>query len=78
MAQRWSINEDIIVCKYCIENPWAYSSDIDIENIADKIEAAGFKSRSKRAIQQRAYAYEILLEVYYGKKMVVERGYNRL
>ena len=39
MAQRWSINEDIIVCKYCIENPWAYSSDIDIENIAE----AGFE-----------------------------------
>jgi hypothetical protein len=80
MAQRWSINEDIIVCKYCIENPWAYSSDIDIENIADKIEAAGFKSRSKRAIRQRAYAYEILLE---GRKLScvtdqVERVYKTL
>lgn len=75
MAQRWSINEDIIVCKYCIENPWAYSSDIDIENIADKIEAAGFKSRSKRAIRQRAYAYEILLEgrkLSYASEQVVE------
>lgn len=75
MAQRWSINEDIIVCKYCIENPWAYSSDFDIENIADKIETAGFKSRSKRAIRQRAYAYEILLEgrqLPYASEQVVE------
>lgn len=62
MAQRWSLNEDIIVCKYCIENPWVYRSDADIENIADKLESAGFKSRSRSAIQQRAYAYELLLE----------------
>ena len=80
MAQRWSINEDIIVCKYCIENPWAYSSDIDIENIADKIEATGYASRSASAIRQRAYAYEILLE---GRKLScvtdqVERVYKTL
>lgn len=62
MAQRWSVNEDIIVCKYCKENPWAYSSDVDVEGIANKLETAGFSSRSKRAIRQRAYAYEILLE----------------
>ena len=64
MAQRWSLNEDIIVCKYCIENPWAYSSDIDIERMVAKLEAAGFKSRSRSAIRQRAYAYEILSEGY--------------
>jgi DNA-binding Xre family transcriptional regulator len=62
MAKRWSLNEDIIVCKYCIENLWAYSSDVDIEGIADKLEVAGFASRSKSAIRQRAYAYELLLE----------------
>ena len=62
MAQRWSVNEDIIVCKYCKENPWAYSSDVDVEGIATKLEAARFPSRSKSAIRQRAYAYEILLE----------------
>lgn len=80
MAQRWSINEDIIVCKYCIKNPWAYSSDIDIENIADKIEVAGYASRSASAIRQRAYAYEILLQ---GRKLScvtdqVERVYKTL
>ena len=62
MAQRWSINEDIIICKYCIENPRAYSSDVDIEGIADKLDVVGFPSRSKSAIRQRAYTYEILLE----------------
>ena len=58
MAQRWSVNEDIIVCKYCIENPWAYSSDVDVEMISAKLETAGFPPRSKNAIKQRAYAQE--------------------
>ena len=62
MAQRWSVNEDIIVCRYCKENPWAYSSDVDVEGIATKLEAAGFSPRSISAVKQRAYAYEILLE----------------
>ena len=46
MAKRWSINEDIIICKYCVENPWAYSSDEDVDGIATKLEAAGFSPRS--------------------------------
>ena len=62
MARRWSFNEDIIICKYCIENPWAYGSDEHIDIMATKLEKAGGKPRSKSAIQQRAYAYEILLE----------------
>ena len=62
MAQRWSLNEDIIVCKYCIENPWAYSSDVDIEYIATKLEDMGFEPRSSTAIRKRAYAYEIMRE----------------
>ena len=66
MAKRWSINEDIIICKYCVENPWAYSSDEDVDGIATKLEAAGFSPRSIGAIKQRAYAYEILLE---GRKL---------
>lgn len=61
MSQRWSINEDIVVCKYCVDNPWAYTRDVDIEGIAAKLEAAGFQSRSKSAIKQRVYAYEVLM-----------------
>ena len=62
MAKRWSINEDIIICKYCIENPWAYGGDEHIDIMSAKLENAGYVSRSKSAIKQRAYAYEILLE----------------
>lgn len=62
VANRWSINEDIIICKYCIENPWAYGSDEHIDLMSAKLEGAGYVSRSKGAIKQRAYAYEILLE----------------
>lgn len=66
MAKRWTVNEDIIICKYCIENPWAYSSEMDLERIATKLESAGFSSRTKGAIKQRAYAYEVLME---GRKL---------
>lgn len=69
MAQRWSINEDIIVCKYCIENPWAYSSDIDIENMVAEMEAVGYAPRSASAIRQRAYAYQSLLGDSYLSRM---------
>lgn len=62
MAQRWSADEDIMVCKYCIENPWAYSSDVDIECIATQLEDTGFEPRSRTAIRKRAYTYEMLLE----------------
>lgn len=62
MSQRWSVNEDIIVCRYCIENPWAYSSDVDIEAIVTKLKDMGFEARSAGAIRKRAYAYEILRE----------------
>lgn len=62
MAQRWSLKEDIIICKYCIENPWAYSSGIDIKKMMSQLEEAGCPTRSSGAIKKRAYAYEILEE----------------
>ena len=66
MAKRWTVNEDIIICRYCIENPWAYTNGIVVEKIAAKLEAAGFPYRTKSAIKQRAYAYEFLLQ---GRKL---------
>ena len=39
---------------------------MDIEGIASRLEVAGFPPRTKSAIKQRAYAYEILLE---GRKL---------
>lgn len=62
MSRRWSVNEDIIICKHCIENPSAYSSDEHIDIMAASLKKASREPRSKSAIQQRAYAYEILLE----------------
>ena len=52
MAQRWSLKEDIIICKYCIENPWAYSSDIDIKKMMSQLEEAGCPTRSSGAIKK--------------------------
>ena len=62
MAQRWSADEDVIVCKYCMENPWAYSSDVDLEFITEKLGEAGFETRSRTALRKRAYAYEMLIK----------------
>ena len=62
MAQRWTLNEDIVVCKYCVENPWAYDSNEHIDILTTRLEKVGSRTRSKNAIKQRAYAYEILLE----------------
>ena len=62
MAKRWSLKEDIIICKYCIENPWAYSSDIEVEWMKSRLEEAGCDSRSFSAVRKRAYAYELMRE----------------
>ena len=62
MAKRWCLNEDIVVCKHCLENPWAYSSDMDIEDMSAKLKDVGFEPRSESAIRQRAYAYQLLLD----------------
>ena len=64
MAQRWSLNEDYIVCKYCVENRWAFTSDVDIEQIQSKLERAGFSNRSARAIKTRARNYDYLIGEY--------------
>ena len=41
MSQRWSLNEDIVVCKYCTENPWAYARDADMMRYRINGRAAG-------------------------------------
>ena len=60
MAQRWSINEDIIICQYCIENQWAYSSDYDIEMMTASLAKSGYDPRSSGAMRNRAYYYHAL------------------
>lgn len=60
MAQRWSINEDIIVCQNCIKYPGAYSKRGYAQHLARLLEGAGYELRSIRSIQHRAYAAEIV------------------
>ena len=64
MAKRWSLKEDIIICKYCMENPWAYSSDIEIEWMQSQLENAGCEPRSFGAVRKRAYTYDAVLREY--------------
>ena len=61
MAQRWSLEEDYIVCKYCVENRWAFSSDVEIDLIKSLLEEAGFSTRSNIAIKNRARNYDYLI-----------------
>ena len=58
MAQRWSINEDIIICQECIKYPGAYSKRGYIEHLSELLQEAGYEPRSIRSIQHRAYAFE--------------------
>ena len=60
MAQRWSINEDIIICQNCIKYPGAYSKINHCEHIAQLLQEAGYEPRTIRSIQHRAYAFEIV------------------
>ena len=62
MAKTWSLNEDIIVCKYCMENRGAYGNKEHIRNIAINLEEYGYEERSMRSIEHRAYAFDILIE----------------
>jgi DNA-binding Xre family transcriptional regulator len=62
MAQRWTVTEDVIICKYCIENPWAYVNDEYMDEVKTLLEEAGYHTRSIGAIKNRAYSYELLLE----------------
>ncbi len=61
MAKRWTIEEDYIVCKYCMENLRAFRSDMDIEIIEDLLKKAGFADRSKVAIKKRTRNYDDLM-----------------
>lgn len=61
MAQRWTMAEDLIVYKYCVENRWAFSSDTDIEIIGGLLKEAGFAARSDIAIKKRARDFDDLI-----------------
>ena len=61
MSRRWTQKEDYIVCKYCVENRWAFSSDADMEILAQQLAQAGFTDRTRVAITARARDYELLI-----------------
>lgn len=80
MAQRWSFEEDIIICKYCIENQGICIRDSQIEEIAFELRTAGYVARSSRAIKNRADAYLSLLDGHTtsGIPRNIEYVYNEL
>jgi hypothetical protein len=61
MAQRWTMAEDHVIYKYCVENRWAFSSDVEIELMKSLLEEAGFPSRTNIAIRKRAREYDCLI-----------------
>ena len=61
MSRRWTLKEDFIVCKYCAENRWAFSSDVDMDILTDLLVQAGFTDRTRVAITARARDYELLI-----------------
>ena len=65
MAQRWTMAEDLILYKYCVENRWASSRDMDIEIIGGLLREAGFSSRSNISIKNRARDYDRLISGQY-------------
>ncbi len=73
MAKRWSINEDYIVCKYCVENQCAFTNDVDIEEMRSKLEKAGFSNRSASAIKTRARNYDYLIGGYVDSPCMSDR-----
>ena len=70
MAQRWTMAEDLIVYKYCVENRWAFSSDMDIEIIGGLLKEAGFATRSDIAIKKRARDFDDLISGRYSPYIV--------
>jgi hypothetical protein len=65
MAQRWTMAEDHIIYKYCVENRWAFSGDDEIESMKSLLEEAGFSRRSDLAIKKRAREYDSLIGGWY-------------
>ena len=65
MAQRWTMAEDRIIYKYCVDNRWAFSSDDEIELMKLLLAEAGFSHRSSLAIRKRAREYDSLIAGWY-------------
>ena len=60
MAERWSIKEDYIVCKFSYERNWEYISAQELHCLMLELKEAGFNSRSKTAVNKRVRDYQLL------------------
>ena len=61
MAQRWSFEEDCVVCKFCIEKQYR---DIEYEllgELVNRLVESGFERRSSPAVYKRAKYFTYLL-----------------
>lgn len=60
MANRWSLKEDYIVCKFSYENAWKCISTEGIHGLMLELKKAGFNTRSKLAVNKRVRDYQCL------------------
>ena len=61
MAQRWTFEEDYIVCKFCIEKQYDDIEGRLLDELIDKLVEAGYNSRSPVAVYKRARDFTYLL-----------------
>lgn len=60
MAQRWTVKEDYIVCKFCQEQEYEDIECEVLDQLITRLEKAGFNSRSSTAIYKRAQTFTYL------------------
>lgn len=64
MAERWSLKEDYIVCKYSYAHNWGCLSSEELHCLMSELKESGFASRSLQAVDKRARDYRLLFSGY--------------
>lgn len=57
MAQRWTFDEDYIICKFAYEYMYACFPEQEIDSLILELKEHGFANRSKKSIENRVRAY---------------------
>ena len=60
MADRWSLREDYIVCKFAYEHVWENISIELFDCLMSQLDEAGFSLRSNTAVNKRVRDYQLL------------------
>lgn len=60
MADRWSLREDYIVCKFAYEHTWENISIELFDCLMSQLDEAGFSLRSNTAVNKRVREYQLL------------------